>query len=220
MRVCHNLWAGFDRPEPGVVRGSGPGHGLGRAGRVARPGRRPCAGPGVGRFEPGREGRRPGRGDGRRRGHHRRHGPAAPRRDGPGADRRSGTLDVGHVPAVVHVRPRPPARRRGLQGAGEPGRACPLLVGADQVAFVDIDDTIKATYGHKKQGAGYGYSKVKGLNALLAIVSTPVSAPVIAAPLAEFVGPRRSRVAAITGADTGVETIASNAFRPLTLEYP
>ena len=57
----------------------------------------------------------------------------------------------------------------------------PLLVGADQVAFVDIDDTIKATYGHKKQGAGYGYSKVKGLNALLATCSTPLSAPVIAA---------------------------------------
>ena len=57
----------------------------------------------------------------------------------------------------------------------------PLLAGADQVAFVDIDDTIKATYGYAKQGAGYGYSGVKGLNALLAIVSTPLSAPVIAA---------------------------------------
>src|SRR5665648_662346 len=56
------------------------------------------------------------------------------------------------------------------------GRA-PLLAGADQVTYLDIDDTSKATYGHKKQGAGYGYSKVKGLNALLAIVSTPVSAP-------------------------------------------
>jgi hypothetical protein len=57
----------------------------------------------------------------------------------------------------------------------------PLLVGADQVAYLDIDDTIKATYGYAKQGAGYGYSKVKGLNALLAVVSTPLSAPVIAA---------------------------------------
>lgn len=46
---------------------------------------------------------------------------------------------------------------------------------------MDIDDTIKATYGHKKQGAGYGYSKVKGLNALLATCSTPLSSPVIAA---------------------------------------
>jgi len=38
--------------------------------------------------------------------------------------------------------------------------------------------------------------------------------------LAEFVGPRRSRVAAITGAEIGVETIPSSALSPLTLEYP
>jgi hypothetical protein len=57
----------------------------------------------------------------------------------------------------------------------------PVLAGADKVAFLDIDDTIKATYGYQKQGAGYGYSKVKGLNALFAIVSTPLSAPLIAA---------------------------------------
>jgi hypothetical protein len=56
-----------------------------------------------------------------------------------------------------------------------------LLPGADQAAYVDIDDTIRRTYGYAKQGAGYGYSKVKGLNALLGIVSTPLSAPVIAA---------------------------------------
>jgi len=49
---------------------------------------------------------------------------------------------------------------------------------------------------------------------------TRASATRRAAPLAEFVGPRRSRVAAITGADSGVETIASNALSPLTLEYP
>src|SRR5450756_1351896 len=47
----------------------------------------------------------------------------------------------------------------------------PLPVGADQDSFVDIDDTIKATYGHKKQGAGYGYSGVKGLNACLLYTS-------------------------------------------------
>src|SRR5450756_1932352 len=57
----------------------------------------------------------------------------------------------------------------------------PLLVGAAQVAFLDIDDTIKATYGYQKEGAGYWYSKVKGLNALVAIISTPLSAPLIAA---------------------------------------
>lgn len=57
----------------------------------------------------------------------------------------------------------------------------PLLPGADQVAYVDSDDTIRRTHGYAKQGAGYGYSKVKGLNALLGIVSTPLAAPVIAA---------------------------------------
>ncbi|WP_327370945.1 hypothetical protein [Streptomyces sp. NBC_01217] len=48
-----------------------------------------------------------------------------------------------------------------------------LLSGAESVAYVDIDDTIRRTYGYAKQGAGYGYSKVKGLNALLGIVSPP-----------------------------------------------
>lgn len=57
----------------------------------------------------------------------------------------------------------------------------PLLPGADQVAYVDIDDTIRRTHGYAKQGTGYGYSKVKGVNALLGVVSTPLAAPVIAA---------------------------------------
>jgi hypothetical protein len=57
----------------------------------------------------------------------------------------------------------------------------PLLTGADQVCWVDIDDTIRATHGYAKQGAGFGYCGVKGLNALLAVLSTPLSPPVIAA---------------------------------------
>ena len=57
----------------------------------------------------------------------------------------------------------------------------PLLAGADQLAYVDVDDTVKATYGYAKQGAGYGYSGVKGLNALIATLSTPLAAPVICA---------------------------------------
>ncbi|MCY7289716.1 MAG: IS1380 family transposase [Cryobacterium sp.] len=57
----------------------------------------------------------------------------------------------------------------------------PLLAGADQVAYIDIDDTMRETHGYAKQGVGYGYTGVKGLNALLAIVSTPIAAPVIAA---------------------------------------
>lgn len=56
-----------------------------------------------------------------------------------------------------------------------------LLPNAGQVAYLDVDDTVRATYGYAKQGAGYGYTGVNGLNALLATLSTPASAPVIVA---------------------------------------
>jgi hypothetical protein len=47
--------------------------------------------------------------------------------------------------------------------------------------MVDIDDTIIEVHGYQKQGAAFGYSGVRGLNALLAAVSTDQIAPVIAA---------------------------------------
>jgi hypothetical protein len=47
--------------------------------------------------------------------------------------------------------------------------------------MVDIDDTIIEVHGYAKQGSGYGYSGVRGLNALLATVSTHESAPVVVA---------------------------------------
>jgi len=49
------------------------------------------------------------------------------------------------------------------------------------LTWLDVDDTMRETYGYAKQGVGYGYNKVKGLNALLGIVSTAVSAPIIVA---------------------------------------
>ena len=64
----------------------------------------------------------------------------------------------------------------------------PLLPGADTLAFIDIDSMQKRVYGHQKQGARFGHTKiqgksllVRGLNALAAVVSTPLSAPVLAA---------------------------------------
>ena len=67
-------------------------------------------------------------------------------------------------------------------------RQAPLLPGADVLAFVDIDSTQKRVYGHKKQGARFGHTKiqgksvlVRGLNALVAAISTPLAAPVAAA---------------------------------------
>jgi hypothetical protein len=59
--------------------------------------------------------------------------------------------------------------------------ATSVLPDVDQVVLVDIDDTVRQTYGYAKQGAGRGYTGIKGLNALLAVVSTPLAAPLIAA---------------------------------------
>ncbi|WP_341359752.1 IS1380 family transposase [Georgenia sp. M64] len=58
-----------------------------------------------------------------------------------------------------------------------------LLGGAADAGtvMVDIDDTIVEVHGYAKQGAAFGYSGVRGLNALLATISTDQVAPVIAA---------------------------------------
>jgi len=51
--------------------------------------------------------------------------------------------------------------------------SAPLLPGAHELAYVDVDDTVKPTFGYAKQGAGRGYTGVKGLNVLLGIISPP-----------------------------------------------
>ena len=62
-----------------------------------------------------------------------------------------------------------------------------LLPGADQWVFLDIDSLLRPVYGHAKQGASYGHTKIagkqvlrKGLSPLGTTISTPRSAPVIA----------------------------------------
>ncbi len=54
-------------------------------------------------------------------------------------------------------------------------------VGDGGWVMIDIDDTIIEVHGYTKQGSGYGYSGVRGLNALLATLSTAQAAPVIVA---------------------------------------
>jgi hypothetical protein len=96
----------------------------------------------------------------------------------------------------------------------ELARQTPLLAGADKVAYVDVDDTVKATYGYAKQGAGYGYSGVKGLNALIATVSTPLSAPVICATRLRKGSTNSARGAARLVADALVAAKAAGAGGP------
>jgi hypothetical protein len=83
-----------------------------------------------------------------------------------------GSVAFGHVRQLDAV-----AARLVANLAAHP----PLLPDVGQLAYLDIDDTIRATYGYANKGAGYGYNGVKGLNALLAALSTPSAAPVIVA---------------------------------------
>jgi len=56
-----------------------------------------------------------------------------------------------------------------------------LLPGADQVVFVDLDSSHRRVYGYAKQGAAVGRLKgKKTLHPLIATVSTPIAAPVVA----------------------------------------
>ena len=57
-----------------------------------------------------------------------------------------------------------------------------LLTGSGAgMVLVDIDDTIIEVHGHEKQGAAFGYTRVRGLNMLLATASTSAAAPVVVA---------------------------------------
>jgi hypothetical protein len=47
--------------------------------------------------------------------------------------------------------------------------------------LLDVDDTVIEVHGHAKQGAGFGYSRLRGRNTLLATLTTPATAPVIVA---------------------------------------
>ena len=77
--------------------------------------------------------------------------------------------------------------KAGREFLAELARQAPLLPGAETLAFIDIDSMQKRVYGHQKQGAKFGHTKiqgksllVRGLNALAAVISTPIAAPVIA----------------------------------------
>jgi hypothetical protein len=66
------------------------------------------------------------------------------------------------------------------------GRA-DLLPGAEVRAFLDIDSLLRPVYGHAKQSASYGHTKIagkqilrKGLSPLATTLSTDLAAPVIA----------------------------------------
>ena len=97
----------------------------------------------------------------------------------------------------------------------------PLIARSSDIServMVDIDDTIIEVHGYSKQGSGYGYSGVRGLNALLATVSTKDSAPVVVAQRLRKGSCGSPRGAARLVADalkTTRKLTAGNTMRPL-----
>jgi hypothetical protein len=77
-----------------------------------------------------------------------------------------------------HVRQLDAVASRFLRGLAA---RTPVLPGLDEAVLVDVDDSVIEVHGHAKQGAGFGYSGVRGLNMLLATASTAQAAPVIVA---------------------------------------
>jgi hypothetical protein len=62
-----------------------------------------------------------------------------------------------------------------------------MLDGIGQRCFIDIDSLLRPVYGHAKQGASFGHTKIagktvlrRGLSPLAVTISTPVAAPVLA----------------------------------------
>ena len=115
----------------------------------------PCGGRRAG------EDRLPGRRDDRRGGLHRRRAAAA-RGHGCGIRRDPDTVTLGS-----HLRSYSWGNVRQLEAVNrqllaELARRTPLLPGKDVLAFVAIDSMQKRVYGHKKQGARFGHTKIQG----------------------------------------------------------
>jgi hypothetical protein len=75
-------------------------------------------------------------------------------------------------------------------------------------ALLDVDDTIIGVHGHAKQGAGFGYSGVRGLNALLATLDIPLAA----ATTAPVIVAQRLRKGAC-GSPRGAKRLVGDAVR-------
>jgi hypothetical protein len=83
----------------------------------------------------------------------------------------------------------------------------PLVAGIGGYVMVEVDDTIIEVHGYSKAGSGYGYSGVRGLNALLATVTTADAAPVIVA--------QRLRKGS-AGSPRGAKRLVSDALAAVT----
>jgi hypothetical protein len=121
-------------------------------------------------------------------------------------------VGVGERVRVVDRHPRliVDARDRGPDGRGHPGGHREFRSGsADRSDHVVVVERAIHSGDDQRPRGRVGAGHLHGVK---------VSVTRRAAPRAEFVEPFRSRAAAITGADLGVETTPSRAFSPFTPE--
>jgi hypothetical protein len=123
-----------------------------------------------------------------------------------------------------HVRQLQAASREFLVGLAGRTR---LLPGAGAVTFIDVDSLLRRVYGKKKQGAGFGHAKVggyqvllRGLNPLVATISTPDAAPVIAATQlrAGNAGSARGAASLVAEAVATTKTVLAAQATPVATE--
>ncbi|GAB6985005.1 IS1380-like element IS1677 family transposase [Nocardioides pyridinolyticus] len=91
------------------------------------------------------------------------------------------TFTFGHVRQLDAIASRFLTALAGLTGLLGARAASGADTDGTGYALLDVDDTIIEVHGYAKQGAGFGYSGVRGLNALLATLATATTAPVIVA---------------------------------------
>jgi hypothetical protein len=108
-----------------------------------------------------------------------------------------------------HVRQLDAVASRFLTGLAD--RTPLVVIDESRPVLVDVDDTIIEVHGHTKQGAGFGYTRVRGLNALIATVTTEESAPVVVA--------QRLRRGAC-GSPRGAARLVADALKTVTRLAP
>ena len=92
-------------------------------------------------------------------------------------------------------------------------RRTEVLAGIEEQAYIDIDSLLRPVYGHVKQGASFGHTKIagkqvlrKGLSPLATTISTPQAAPVVAG-----IRLRAGRAGSGRGADSMVKEAIKTA---------
>ncbi|MBR7839671.1 IS1380 family transposase [Actinospica durhamensis] len=81
-----------------------------------------------------------------------------------------------------------------------------LIPPGEPIVYLDVDSKVKQVYGPAKQGASFGYTRVRGLHFQVVTASTPTSRPVVIAT--------RLRKGS-AGSGKGADTLVAEAIRAL-----